>query len=576
MQSPSNAGPETRVWVLGLSVALLAIMASITGLGNQWAQDDMPLIWKNPALHSLAGIPDLFHHPYWPKPFSQDLYRPLALASFAVEWALGGGAPIVFRLGSYLLYATVSLAVFALARRCLPPIPAWFAAACFAVHPVHVEAVAVAVNQGELWVALILILAVLHYIDARRAGGPLSPWSMFVITGLYLVACFFKENALVLPGLLLAAELLLIPAAEPMAARLARGRPLLLAMALVAVGFFGIRTLVLGGSLVGSFTAEALAGLTTGQRGLTMLPVVAYWFRLLLWPAHLQSDYSPSEIVAQTAWGADQTLGAFLLLGTAVALVATWKRAPAIAFGLAWCVVGIFPVHNVLVPTGIVLAERTMLLPSVGMMIALGGVAQWLIRQSTTARARAGLVAIAGAVLVLGVYQSGLRHPVWSDQFNLWYATATTDAPLSYRAHHALAEMYSLAKADGRAETEYRLAIALAPRREWRVYLDYANKLRAKGFCYPAVPLYQAALEGQHNDMSSRASLIACLLRLGRYREARAESRLGISYGWKVETWQLLRDMADSALRVNAPPGSLNIRMAGDSVSSYLSIGTSP
>ncbi len=575
MQSPTTSRAETRIWVLGLSVALLAIAASIMGLGNQWAQDDMPLIWKNPVIHSLSNIPDYFQQPYWPKPFSQDLYRPLALTTFALQWGLGGGAPIVFRIVSYLLYAAAGLAVFVLARRCLPVIPAWFAAAVFSVHPVHVEAVAIAVNQGELWVAILCILSVVHYTDARRAGGPLSPYSIFVLSGLYLAACFFKENALVMPGLLVATEAFLITPPESFGTRLSRGRPLLLALMLIAVSYFGVRTLVLGGSLVGSFTAEALGDLTIGQRGLTMLPVVTHWFRLLLWPAHLQADYSPAEIVAQTTWGVDQTIGAALLLGTGLAIFATWRRAPAIGFGLAWCAISIFPVHNVLVPTGIVLAERTLLLPSVGMMLALGGVGAWLLEQSA-ARARVGLVAITGAVLILGSYRSGLRHPVWSDQFNLWYVTATRDAPLSYRAHHALAEMYALARADGRAEAEYRLAIALAPRKEWRVYLDYANKLRAKGFCYPAVPLYQSALEGQHNDMSSRASLIACLLRLGRYREARAESRLAISYGWKVETWQLLRNLADSALRVSAPPGSLNIRMAGDSVSGYLSIGTAP
>lgn len=575
MGSPTAPREENRIWVLGLSVALLAIAASIAGLGNQWAQDDMPLIWKNPAMHSLASIPDFFQQPYWPKPFSQDLYRPLALTTFALEWALGGGAPIVFRAVSYLLYAATALAVFALARRVLPTIPAWAAAAFFAVHPVHVEAVAVAVNQGELWVAILLILAVVHYIDARRAGGPLSTYSVLMICALYLTACLFKENALVLPGLLVSAEAFLITTPERLGARLARGRPLLLGLLLVAVSFYGVRTLVLSGSLVGSFTAEALADLTVAQRALTMLPVVTQWFRLLLWPAHLQADYSPQELTSQTTWGADQSLGAALVLGSVLVVFATWRRAPAIALGIAWCAIAIFPVHNIFVPTGILLAERTLLLPSVGMVLVLGGGGDWVLRHSTR-RARAGLVAITGAVLVLGVYRSGLRHPVWSDQFNLWYVTATHDAPKSYRAHHALAEMYILARADGRAEGEYRQAIAMAPRREGQVVLDYANKLRAKGFCYPAVPLYRRALETRHNDMSSRASLIACLMRLGHYREARAESRLAISYGWKVETWQLLRNMADSALRVNAPPGSINVRMAGDSVGAYMAIGTSP
>lgn len=560
---------------LRLSVALLAVFASIGGWANQWAQDDMPIIWKNPAIHTLRGLPDFFHQPYWPKPFSQDLYRPMALATFALQWAAGDGAPILFRIVSYLLYAATAVTVFALARRILPETAAWFAAATFAVHPVHVEAVAMAVNQGELWVALLSMLATIQYLDLRRAGGPIPLRSILVIAGLYLLACLFKENALMLPGFLAAAELFLVAPGEPWAARLARGRPLLLTLMLVAVSFYGVRTLVLAGNLVGSFTAEALNGLDVRGRLLTMLPVVTEWLRLLAWPAHLQADYSPQEIVAQEAWGTSQTVGALVLVAAVLVAVAARRRAPAVTFGLAWMGIALFPVHNVLVPTGIVLAERTLFLPSVGFVLCLGALAASALPHLRTSALRHLGTALTALLLSLGIYRSYTRHPDWSDQFTLWYRTATVDAPLSYRAHHALAEMYGFARMEGHAEKEYRLAIALAPANEWRVYLDYANKLRAAGFCYPAVPLYEKALAGQFNDMSTRASLIGCLLNLGRYRQARAEARLAISFGWKTDTWRLLRELADSALRVNAPPGSLNFRMADDSVASYLRIGSS-
>src|SRR5688572_33056300 len=96
--------------------------------------------------------------------------------------------------------------------------------------------------------------------------------------------------------------------------------------------------------------------------------------RLLFWPADLQGDYSPAEIVAQYTWGGGATLGLLLLVGMALAAVAARRRAPAITFGIAWMAIALIPVHNVLVPTGVVLAERTLFLASVGAMLALGGV----------------------------------------------------------------------------------------------------------------------------------------------------------------------------------------------------------
>jgi len=561
-----------RAWLPVAGLVFLAVAASVSGLLNQFAQDDFPIIWKNGAVHDLVHSYRFFAQPYWPKPFTPDLYRPLAVISYAIQWAVGGGSPLLFRLVSYLLYAISSIMVFRLCRLLLPFACAFAAAALFAVHPVHVEAVAMAVNQGELWVAIICCGAVERYIRVRRAGGPLGTRFELGLAGVYLFACFFKENAIVLPGLLLAAEALLIPGGEPLRARVARGRRLFLLLALVAVAFFAVRTLVLSGDVVGTFTAEGLAYLTMGQRALTMLAVVPHWFRLLLWPAHLQADYSPGEIVAQTSWGPEQTLGALLLFATVLAAILAWRRHRVITFGLAWCAIALFPVHNVLVPTGIVLAERTLFLPSVGAMLALGGLGAMLVERTSDSR-RLALAAAVGALLILGVARSTTRHPVWADQFGLWYDTANRDAPKSYRAHHALAEMYFLAGSEARAEREYRLAITYAPVMVGQVYLDYANKLRLRGFCYPADELYRKSLLIHPNNMAARASLVACLMHLGEYREALAESRLGVSYDWQRATWQWLRDKADSALRFHVPPGSINIRVT-DSVQSYMSIGT--
>jgi len=562
-------------WLPAAGLVFLALAASVSGLRNQFSQDDFAIIWKSPLLHDLGRAWKVFDLPYWPPPFTPDLYRPLALLSYAIQWALGGGSPLVFRLASYILYAGVSVQVLRTARLGLPFPAAFAAAALFAVHPVHVEAVAMAVNQAELWVALFSCLAVLIYVRARRPGGPLGLWTELGLSGLYLLACLFKENGLILPGLLLAAELCLVGTSEPWKVRLRRGRRLLLLLTLVAVSFYGLRTLVLSGDLVGTFTAEALAYLTVGQRGLTMLAVVPQWFRLLLWPASLQSDYSPAEILGQKSWGADQTLGTLLLLGTVVVAVAARRRAPAITFGLLWSAVAILPVHNVLVPTGIVLSERSLFLSSLGAVIALGGVGPLLVERASRG-ARLGLAAGVGALLILGVYRSTTRHPIWADQFTLWYHTATRDAPKSYRAHHALAELYFLAGAEARAEPEYRLAIAYSPPTVSQVYLDYANKLRLRGFCYPAAQLYRQALAIRPNHMAVRASLVACLMHLGEYREARDLARMGITYGWQVPSWLQIRHSADSALRVGAPAGSVRITAPSDSVAEFLNVGRVP
>ena len=132
--------------VAASSLVALCLASTVTGLGNKFAQDDMPVIERNPVVHTLSEPLTFFTQSYWPKPFPPALYRPLATTAFAVQWVAGGGSPVVYRITSIAMYAAAGLALYYLAGLLLPPLLAWLVAALFMVHPVHVEAVAVAVN----------------------------------------------------------------------------------------------------------------------------------------------------------------------------------------------------------------------------------------------------------------------------------------------------------------------------------------------------------------------------------------------------------------------------------------------
>ena len=556
-----------------LVIGLLAIVSSLSGVTNLYVQDDIPVIQTNPVIHDLHKVGRIFTEAYWPPPFVPAVYRPLSSVWYALQWLAGGGSPLAFRLVSYLLYALTAALVFRLARARLPLPAAAACAALFAVHPVHVEAVAVAVNQSELWVGLLCCLATTVYLQARAEGGPLTGKTQLLLAGLYLAACLFKETGLVLPGLLLAAELFLVPATEPLRTRISQGRQLLLMLTLVALASYWLRTAVLSGNLVGVHAAEGLLGLTMGQRALTMLAVVPHWVRLLFWPAHLRADYSPGVIVAQTAWGAAHWFGLVLLLATVVIAVAARRRAPVITFGIAWCAIALFPVHNVLVPTGIVLAERTLFLPSIGAMLALGG-AGALLLEGAPPRTRLLLAAATGALLVLGMVRSIARHPVWQDTLTLWYRTANEDAPRSFRAHAALAEQYFSVGQEHMGEQEYRLAIQFAPPMLTGLPIQLADRLRNRGFCYPAAQLYRRVVELEPENSRARVSLVACLVNLGQYREAIFHARMGISFDWARDRFQRAFATADSAQRVSAPPGTVRVSVAaGDPVGEFMTIG---
>ena len=183
----------------------------------------------------------------------------------------------------------------------LPAWAAWLGAALFAVHPLHVEAVANVVGQSELLAALFMFLALLVFLRARRRG-PVGAPAISVITFLYVIACLSKEHAIVLPALLLAAEgTVFATPAKPLRERLGALRLLGLTMAAAGLAFLWARFHVLGAKVAASDEANALLlGQPFSIRMMTMLRVLLEWVRLFLWPARLSADYSPQAIALVT------------------------------------------------------------------------------------------------------------------------------------------------------------------------------------------------------------------------------------------------------------------------------------
>ena len=53
------------------------------------------------------------------------------------------------------------------------------------------------------------------------------------------------------------------------------------------------------------------------------------------------------------------------------ATVLAWRRDRWLGFGLAWAIISLGPVANIAFASGIVLAERTLFFPSLGVALAL-------------------------------------------------------------------------------------------------------------------------------------------------------------------------------------------------------------
>ena len=515
-----------------VGVALLALLASANSITNGFVYDDVALIAVSPRVHGWDAWWTEFVRTYWP---DGDGYRPLTMLAWRAQWTLGGGSPIAFHATNIALHVATTVATLWLATLLLPFVAAVFVAALFAVHPVHVEAIANIVGQSELFVALACVVAVALYLRARRSGD-VVPGVWIVIALLFGVACFFKEHAVVLPALLLAAELTVVRDDRPWRERLNSLRAPYLGLAAVGAFYLWIRSTVVIGGLAGfrPFVVFEVLRLSAFDRVLTMVGAATEWVRLLLWPARLATQYSPPAIEIAQGFSASLLPGLLLLVGALGLMIATRRRLPVLSFGLAWVVVALLPVSNFLVPAGFLIAERTLLLPSVGAMIALVSGAMALQHFVAARRRMLGATVTAAlvALVALGLVRSVLRNRVWSSDDRLW-RQGVVDAPDSYLAHFRLGLHLFSTQRPAEGERHYRRSIELFPYDPLVVY-SFAEQLRVNGRCDAAMPLYGWLFQTQPDSRRGHLGRAICLLGARKYDEAQRDAIEWIRRGGRV------------------------------------------
>jgi tetratricopeptide (TPR) repeat protein len=444
-----------------LLVALVAAGVYANSLWNGFAFDDVLILVDNEAIHDLRTLPGALTRPYWPDAYGRELglWRPVTTATYGLLHVLGGGSALTFHVVNVLGHAAVSVLVLWLCAA-LMSLPAALAAALlFAVHPVHVEAVSNIVGFAEiLSAAAALIACLLHIRRPMRAD-----WAhALVLGGLYFVAFGAKESGVMLPGLVLLVDAVRrkLGVADLGAYLKERWRDYLV-MGVVGAALLAGRYAVLG-SLANPFPPFGADLLGELPRIWTLGEVWSHYVRLWVLPLDLYADYSPNVIPISLGWHAGNVVGVVVALGVLVMAMLAARRLPlvagvgaagVIAFGVVWFVIAVVPTANFFFLSGVLLAERTLYLPSVGLAATTG----WLLVQLGRERPRAAVIVLVLALASASV-RTWTRTPVWKNN-QTFFATLIRDAPHAGRSQWILGDSFLAAGNTSQALVAYRLAI---------------------------------------------------------------------------------------------------------------------
>lgn len=492
-------------------VAALALLAMGWGLGNAVVYDAAAILQHDSRFALPIDWTGLVTDPWW----RQGLWRPLTMLLLGVEVRLAGGvAPGLLHLVSLLLYLVTVLLLWRAARGLADAsTAALVAVALFAVHPVHVEVVASVVGQAELLLAIAMLAALVVWHRAAMRGPRAADLALLAL--IQVAAATAKEQGFLLPVVLLGQHLLLTPRVPTRVA----GRWLAI-LALVAATLWALHWEVTG-SPAGEVPARHLAALDPVGRVATALAVLPRIVMLLVLPVRLQAEYGPPALRVDGVFGIEAWLGGLILVVLVAAFLLARTRRPVAAFGLWWAAVMWLPVSSLVVPAGLMLAERVLFLPTVGLAIAIAGC--W------RGAPRLGALVVVAVLVAGGLVRSALRFGAWENPERFAVAL-TDDAPRTYRAWYVRGVLEREAGQFGDAEASLRRAIDLWPR-EPVVYEELGQLLRYQDRCDDAIPVLRDGLALEPTRTALRAKLAECLLSTGDSTAARAIAADGLALG---------------------------------------------
>ena len=398
--------------------ALAAVLVYANALGLGFAYDDVVIIHDNDALHSWAAIRAGLSQPYWPSHYAQviGVWRPVMNLWWGVQWLLWGDHPALFHAVGVLLHGAATALLVLVLAELMPVLAAALGGLVFALHPLHVEAVANVIGNADVMAALLGLAACWIHL---RAGARYGWGRSLAVAALIGLAALSKEIAYTLPALLFlldAARAELGPRELPAYVR-DRWRPYL-ASAVVMAAILLARMQVLDEVAAAQLPAGA-SRLGEMSRVWTVPAIWSHYVRLLLFPLDLNADYG-GIIAVQMGWTLAALTGVFVALVFLALAWWSWRTgaplAPArpsrrvLGFGVVWFGTTVLPAANVVFLSPVLVAERNLYLPSIGMAAAAG----WLLALLLERRRELGLAALASVAALMSA-RTLTRTPVWDN-----------------------------------------------------------------------------------------------------------------------------------------------------------------
>jgi protein O-mannosyl-transferase len=504
--------------ILALWILLLATYSNSFKAGLLFDND--LAILQDGRIHAATSqnVRSILTGGYWVHQPYSGLYRPLTTLSYLLNYAVIGNAanPAGYHWLNLMLHAVNSSLVYALGLVVFAePLLALPFAAIWGLHPLLTDSVTNVVGRADLLAAFGVLSGLLCHVKAAASTGRRKLAWVMALVGAQMAGLFSKENAAVLPAIMLLYDL-----TWPGGTTWRKRAFSYAALALPFAAFFSLR-LAVHTELHVLFRDNPLVSAGFWTARLTAIKVIGKFLWLFAWPARLSADYSYNAVPLfgwrPTQWEDAKSLLALIFCARALWSAVHWRRTwQAISFFLIFFLIALLPTANLVFLIGSIMAERFIYLPSIGLAgCAVIGVDFAARRLSQWRPIGRRISSIALAILCLAfAARTYARNFDWYDAPRLW-TSAVNAYPNDAKAHMNLGNaLLSLPGRLSEAIAEYETALRIDPN-----YAEAHNNLgtalsQLPGRLTDAIAEYEAAVRidpsyaEAHNNLASAVSQI--------------------------------------------------------------------
>lgn len=452
-KEPPNSEGTKRRFVLAMVIGALGFLLYSNTLSHDYVLDDFSAVKENNIVRQgVNAIPEIFKTSYRQGYLSvkDGLYRPLSLATYAIEWDYFPDKPSVSHFVNVVLYGITGYLLFMMLLQLFTAasgesnsraeVVAFIASLLFIAHPLHVEVVANIKSRDEILCFLFVIIsfiAVLKYLKDQKIK--------FLFGGLaaYFLSLLSKETSITFLALLPLALHFFYPASI---------RKIISVTAFfigAAAAYLLIRNSVLQGAMADdgvSIADNVIVGAKTLSTHIgTAFYILGLYVKMLVFPHPMSYDYSFNHLPVV---GMENIFSIISLLfyagiGVYAGLILLRSFTPRtegaeqdtriIAFGIFFFLVTIFLFSNLVLTIGTSMGDRLMYFPSLGFSIA---VALLLVKYLRIETLNIKLAPVLVIVLLFS-FKTYSRNPDWKDNHTL-YAHDVKLVPNSVKAHYYL------------------------------------------------------------------------------------------------------------------------------------------